>query len=75
MIHQQSSESTIMEVREDFMTSLSGSGDSQPTFRTAHFLKPLSNSIEEPDFINLTSFLFLNLLVALLLLENLVVMV
>ncbi|PNX87302.1 serine/threonine-protein phosphatase [Trifolium pratense] len=34
MIHQQSSE--LMEVREDFIT-----------FRTAHFLKPIANSIHE----------------------------
>jgi hypothetical protein len=45
MTHQQSSEDTIMEVRDDFMTSLAG--DSQPTFRTAHFLKPIANSIHE----------------------------
>ncbi|RHN67030.1 putative aminotransferase-like, plant mobile domain-containing protein [Medicago truncatula] len=37
-----------MEVREDFM--LSPSGDSDSTFRTAHFLKPISNSIHEPAF-------------------------
>ncbi|CAL5202156.1 unnamed protein product [Lathyrus oleraceus] len=36
-------EDTIMEVREDFM--LSPAGDSQPTLRTAHFLKPISNSM------------------------------
>ncbi|PNX93703.1 serine/threonine-protein phosphatase [Trifolium pratense] len=48
MIHQQSSEDTIMEVREDFMTS--PAGDSKPTFRTAHFLKPIANSIQEPPF-------------------------
>ncbi|MCH80320.1 serine/threonine-protein phosphatase 7 long form-like protein [Trifolium medium] len=35
----------MMEVREDFMTS--PAGDSQPTFRTAHFLKPLAKSIHE----------------------------
>ncbi|CAK8565543.1 unnamed protein product [Lathyrus sativus] len=39
-------EDTIMEVREDFM--LSPNGDCKPTFRTAHFLKPISNSIDEP---------------------------
>ncbi|KAI5409439.1 hypothetical protein KIW84_055032 [Lathyrus oleraceus] len=38
-------ENTIMEVREDFM--LSPAGDSEPTFRTAHFLKPIANSIHE----------------------------
>ncbi|KAK2441320.1 serine/threonine-protein phosphatase 7 long form protein [Trifolium repens] len=38
----------IMEMRDDFM--LSPAGDSKPTFRTAHFLKPISNSIEEPSF-------------------------
>jgi hypothetical protein len=37
---------TIMEVREDFM--LSPAGDSKPTLRTAHFLKPISNTIHEP---------------------------
>ncbi|XP_058782356.1 uncharacterized protein LOC131656750 [Vicia villosa] len=41
-------EDTIMEVREDFMVS--PAGDSEPTFRTAHFLKPISNSIDEPPF-------------------------
>ncbi|XP_050877137.1 uncharacterized protein LOC127080889 [Lathyrus oleraceus] len=42
-------EDTIMEVREDFM--LSPTGDSKPTFRKAHFLKPISNSIhEQPPF-------------------------
>ncbi|KAK2387267.1 serine/threonine-protein phosphatase 7 long form protein [Trifolium repens] len=39
---------TIMEVREDFM--LSPAGDSKPTLRTAHFLKPIANTIEEPAF-------------------------
>jgi hypothetical protein len=38
----------MMEVRDDFM--LSPAGDSKPTFRTAHFLKPIANSIEEPAF-------------------------
>ncbi|XP_057432610.1 uncharacterized protein LOC130725389 [Lotus japonicus] len=33
---------TIMEVREDFMVS--PAGDSKPTFRTAHFLKPFATS-------------------------------
>ncbi|XP_045822349.1 uncharacterized protein LOC123915251 [Trifolium pratense] len=37
-----------MEVKEDFMTS--PAGDSKPTFRTAHFLKPIANPIEEPTF-------------------------
>ncbi|XP_061355336.1 uncharacterized protein LOC133299852 [Gastrolobium bilobum] len=32
---------TIMEVKEDFMVS--PAGDSEPTFRTAHFLKPIAN--------------------------------
>ncbi|XP_050877132.1 protein MAIN-LIKE 2-like [Lathyrus oleraceus] len=42
-------EDTIMEVREDFM--LSPTADSKPTFRKAHFLKPISNSIDEqPPF-------------------------
>ncbi|XP_061337338.1 uncharacterized protein LOC133284352 [Gastrolobium bilobum] len=36
---------TIMEVREDFMVS--PAGDSEPTFRTAHFLKPVANSTDE----------------------------
>ncbi|XP_057432611.1 uncharacterized protein LOC130725390 [Lotus japonicus] len=35
---------TIMEVREDFMVS--PAGDSEPTFRTAHFLKPIATSID-----------------------------
>ncbi|KAK2387268.1 serine/threonine-protein phosphatase 7 long form protein [Trifolium repens] len=39
---------TIMEVRDDFM--LSPAGDSKPTLRTAHFLKPIANSIEESAF-------------------------
>jgi len=46
-------EDTIMEVREDFM--LSPAGDSHPQLRTSHFLKPISNSIEEP-FFKLNSF-------------------
>ncbi|CAL5202083.1 unnamed protein product [Lathyrus oleraceus] len=41
-------EGIIMEVREDCMVS--PAGDSEPTFRTAHFLKPISNSIDEPPF-------------------------
>jgi hypothetical protein len=45
MIQQQSSEDTIMEVKEDFTTS--PTGDSQPSFRTVHFLKPIANSIPE----------------------------
>ncbi|CAJ2639716.1 unnamed protein product [Trifolium pratense] len=36
----------IIEVREDFM--LSPAGDSKPTLRTAHFLKPIANTIQEP---------------------------
>ncbi|KAK2387313.1 serine/threonine-protein phosphatase 7 long form protein [Trifolium repens] len=48
LIHQQSSEDTIMEVRDDFMTS--PAGDREETLRTAHFLKPVANSIEEPAF-------------------------
>ncbi|XP_057430992.1 uncharacterized protein LOC130723866 [Lotus japonicus] len=35
---------TIMEAREDFMVS--PAGDSEPTFRTAHFLKPFATSID-----------------------------
>ncbi|XP_045822343.1 uncharacterized protein LOC123915246 [Trifolium pratense] len=38
----------IIEVREDFM--LSPAGDSKPTLRTAHFLKPIANTIEEPAY-------------------------
>jgi hypothetical protein len=45
MIHQQSSQDTIMEVREDFLTSLAG--DSQPAFIVGHFLKPIANSTHE----------------------------
>jgi len=41
-------EQPLMEVREDFM--LSPAGDSEPTLRMAHFLKPVANSIEEPSF-------------------------
>ncbi|KAK2441342.1 serine/threonine-protein phosphatase 7 long form protein [Trifolium repens] len=36
-------EDTMMEVRDDFM--LSPAGDSKPILRTAHFLKPIQNSI------------------------------
>jgi len=39
---------TTIEVREDFI--LSPAGDSHPQLRTAHFLKPISNSIDEPSF-------------------------
>src|SRR4051812_19412581 len=46
MMDEQPCEDTIMEVKEDFM--LSPTGDSKPTFRKAHFLKPMSNSIDEP---------------------------
>ncbi|KAK2387291.1 serine/threonine-protein phosphatase 7 long form protein [Trifolium repens] len=45
MIHQQSSQNAIMEVREDYITS--PVGDRQPTFRAAHFLKPIANSTHE----------------------------
>jgi len=48
MMKQQSLEDTIMEVREDFM--LSPAGDSKQTLRTAHFLKPVANSTDEPSF-------------------------
>ena len=41
-------EDTIMELKEDFMVS--PSGDSEPTLRTAHFLKPIASSIDEPPF-------------------------
>ncbi|XP_058788194.1 uncharacterized protein LOC131662427 [Vicia villosa] len=37
-----------MEMRECFM--LSPAGDSEPTLRTAHFLKPIANSIHELNF-------------------------
>jgi len=43
-MNKQPSEDTILEVREDNM--LSPTGDSDPTLRTAHFLKP----IDEPPF-------------------------
>jgi hypothetical protein len=39
----------IFEVREDFMVS-TAVGHSDPTLRTAHFLKPIANSIDEPPF-------------------------
>jgi hypothetical protein len=39
-------EETMMEVREDFM--LSPAGDTKPTLRTAHLLKPIQNTIDEP---------------------------
>ncbi|XP_045822340.1 uncharacterized protein LOC123915242 [Trifolium pratense] len=39
---------TLIEVREDFM--LSPAGDSEPTLRTAHFIKPIANSIDESTF-------------------------
>jgi hypothetical protein len=42
------SKDSIMEVRDDFMVS--PAGDSEETLRTAHFLKPIANSIEEPAF-------------------------
>ena len=48
MMKQKSMEHTMMEVREDLM--LSPAGNSDPTLRTAHFLKPISNSIDEPSF-------------------------
>ncbi|CAK8565546.1 unnamed protein product [Lathyrus sativus] len=38
-------ENSIMEAREDHM--LSPAGDSEQTFRTAYFLKPIANSIRE----------------------------
>ncbi|XP_045824790.1 serine/threonine-protein phosphatase 7 long form homolog [Trifolium pratense] len=56
MIYQQSFKSTIMEVREDSMTSLVA--HKEPTFRTAHFLKPIANSIH--DELNLNNFNNLN---------------
>ena len=45
---QPGTEDTIMEEREDFM--LSFVHETHPTLRTAHFLKPISNSIEEQYF-------------------------
>ncbi|KAK2441330.1 serine/threonine-protein phosphatase 7 long form protein [Trifolium repens] len=45
MNHQQSSQNAIMEVREDYITS--PVGDRQPTFRIAHFLKPIAKSTHE----------------------------
>jgi len=42
---------TMMEVREDFM--ISPDGDSKQILRTAHFLKPIANSIHE---LNLNEF-------------------
>ncbi|RHN67050.1 putative aminotransferase-like, plant mobile domain-containing protein [Medicago truncatula] len=51
-------EDTIIEEREDFMLS-SVVHETHPTLRTAHFLKPISNSIQEqppfkfnPSFLN-----------------------
>ncbi|XP_045822483.1 uncharacterized protein LOC123915413 [Trifolium pratense] len=47
MDHQQPlEEDTIMEIKETEMLSPAG-GDSKTTFRTAHFLKPIANSIHE----------------------------
>jgi len=37
-------EDALMEVKEDQM--LSPAGDSEPILRMAHFLKPISNTIE-----------------------------
>ncbi|KAG5151026.1 hypothetical protein JHK84_027498 [Glycine max] len=37
---------SMMEVREDFMVS--ATGDSEPTSRSAYFLKPLANSLDGP---------------------------
>ncbi|WJX37748.1 hypothetical protein P8452_25482 [Trifolium repens] len=54
MIHQQSFKSTIMEVKEDSMTSLVG--DKEPTFRIAHFLKPIANSIHHEHELNLNHY-------------------
>ncbi|WJX37771.1 hypothetical protein P8452_25503 [Trifolium repens] len=46
MNHQQPlEEDTIMEIKQTFM--LSPAGDSETIFRTAHFLKPVANSIHE----------------------------
>ncbi|WJX31770.1 hypothetical protein P8452_20166 [Trifolium repens] len=56
MIHQQSFKSTIMEIKEDSMTSLVG--DKEPTFRTAHFLKPIANSIHHQLNLNHSSSVF-----------------
>ncbi|CAI8596559.1 unnamed protein product [Vicia faba] len=45
---EQPADDTMMEVREDLM--LSPAADSKPTFRIAHFLKPISDSIHEQPF-------------------------
>jgi hypothetical protein len=66
MIHQQSSHNAIMEVREDYITS--PVGHRQPTYRIAHFLKPIAKStheliLNELKCLTLTHFLHLLLLV------------
>ncbi|XP_024634659.1 uncharacterized protein [Medicago truncatula] len=48
MMNEQTLEDTIMEVKEDHM--ISPAGDSAPTLRIAHFLKPIANTIHEPAF-------------------------
>ncbi|XP_058782321.1 uncharacterized protein LOC131656691 [Vicia villosa] len=47
MMDEEQSVDTTMDVRQDFMLS-SPTADCKPTFRIAHFLKPISNSIHEP---------------------------
>ena len=50
-MNEQPLKDSIMDMREDFM--ISPAGHSKQTFRTAHFLKPIANSIHE---INLNEF-------------------
>jgi len=45
-MNEQELEDNIMKVKEDFM--LSFAGDSEPTLRMAHLLKPIANSTDEP---------------------------
>ena len=48
MMNEQALEDTMIEVKEDHM--ISPAGDSAPTLRIAHFLKPIANSIHEQAF-------------------------
>jgi len=45
MMNEQALEDS-MKVKEDFMHSLAGV--SEPTLRTAHLLKPIASSVDEP---------------------------
>jgi hypothetical protein len=45
-MNEQSLNDAMMEVREDFMVS--PAGDSEPTHRMAHFLKPVANGVLRP---------------------------